>query len=160
MNSEAAQRRSNTAGTQPSSVVHSTGSELSPNLEGSSFLSPLCFSFLSRLFINDNNGDHNDDDEPHSLLFPLALGRRQRQRQAAIKEITGSSVFPANSQWRELSGLRLLPTFPCGGNQGARIVQRRLLVPYFRQPAATTIDFSSGAGGLRQWHPRQREPAG
>nr|GMC62966.1 hypothetical protein Iba_chr02cCG8850 [Ipomoea batatas] len=33
MNSEAAQRRSNTAGTQPSSVVHRTGSELSPNLE-------------------------------------------------------------------------------------------------------------------------------
>nr|GME09972.1 hypothetical protein Iba_scaffold9249CG0020 [Ipomoea batatas]GME12085.1 hypothetical protein Iba_scaffold13320CG0020 [Ipomoea batatas] len=33
MNSEAAQRRSNTAGTQPSSVVHSTGFELSPNLE-------------------------------------------------------------------------------------------------------------------------------
>nr|GME11519.1 protein FAM63B-like [Ipomoea batatas]GME19889.1 protein FAM63B-like [Ipomoea batatas] len=69
----------------------------------------------------------------HDYARQQQVFQRQRQRQVAIMEITGSSVVPANSQWRELSGLRLLPTFPYGGNQGARIVQRRLLVPYFRR---------------------------
>nr|GMC56122.1 hypothetical protein Iba_scaffold59230CG0010 [Ipomoea batatas]GME12298.1 hypothetical protein Iba_scaffold13553CG0010 [Ipomoea batatas] len=96
---------------------------------------------------------------PHSSLSLLDDGNDN------VKEITGSSVFPTNSQWRELSGLRLLPTFPCGGNQGAKIVRRRLLVPYFRQRSSEWCSFplspaTQHFGRRQEWEAKGRSVDG